>query len=150
MRIDAGDDRSIVVRPHDGLRITYELVYPEPVGAQTYVFDLTGPEAFKREIAPARTFGFVEEIRALEAAGLGQGGQLGNFILIGEGGIVNTELRFPEELARHKILDILGDLYLLGMPLRADVHARKTGHTQNVELVKRLRALTVDRSRPTI
>ena len=140
LRVEAGEDRYISVRPYAGLRITYELVYPEPVGAQTYVFELSGPAAFKREIAPARTFGFVEEIRALEAAGLGQGGQLGNFILIGDRGIVNTELRFPEELARHKILDIVGDLYLLGAPLRAAVHARKTGHGQNVELVRRLRA----------
>ena len=140
VRVDADEDRFISIAPYDGLRVTYELVYPEPVGAQTYRFELTGAESFKREIAPARTFGFVEEIRALEAAGLGQGGQLGNFILIGETGIVNTELRFPEELARHKILDILGDMYLLGAPLRGDIHARKTGHSSNVELVRRLRA----------
>jgi UDP-3-O-acyl N-acetylglucosamine deacetylase len=140
VRVDADGDRFISIAPYDGLRVTYELVYPDPVGAQTYRFELGGSESFKREIAPARTFGFVEEIRALEAAGLGQGGQLGNFILIGETGIVNTELRFPEELARHKILDILGDTYLLGAPLRGDIHARKTGHSSNVELVRRLRS----------
>lgn len=140
VRVDAGEDRFIRIRPHEGLRITYELAYPEPVGAQTYCFELDSADAFKREIAPARTFGFVDEIRALEAAGLGQGGQLGNFILIGEKGIVNTRLRFPEELARHKILDVMGDLYLLGAPLRGDVLARKTGHSQNVELVRKLRA----------
>jgi UDP-3-O-acyl N-acetylglucosamine deacetylase len=140
VRVNAGEDRFISISPYDGLRVTYELVYPEPVGAQTYCFELTGAESFKREIAPARTFGFVEEIRALESAGLGQGGQLGNFILIGESGIVNTELRFPEELARHKILDILGDTYLLGVPLRGDIRARKTGHSTNVELVRQLRA----------
>ena len=97
--------------------------------------------ARRLSLALTGTIPSLEEIRALEAAGLGQGGQLGNFILIGEGGIVNTELRFPEELARHKILDILGDLYLLGRPVRGAVHARKTGHAQNVELVRRLRAL---------
>lgn len=140
VRVEAGEDRFISITPYDGLRITYELVYPEPVGVQTYCFELTGAEAFKSEIAPARTFGFVEEIRALESAGLGQGGQLGNFILIGETGIVNTELRFPEELARHKILDILGDTYLLGVPLRGEIRAHKTGHSNNVELVRRLRA----------
>jgi UDP-3-O-[3-hydroxymyristoyl] N-acetylglucosamine deacetylase len=145
VRVDAGDDRFISIAPFDGLRVTYELVYPDPVGPQTYCFELSDAESFKREIAPARTFGFVEEIRALEAAGLGQGGQLGNFILIGETGIVNTELRFPEELARHKILDILGDTYLLGAPLRGDIHARKTGHSNNVELVRRLRAAATRR-----
>jgi UDP-3-O-acyl N-acetylglucosamine deacetylase len=140
MRFDGGDGGFIELEPYAGLSLTYELSYPEPVGEQTYTFELDGADAFRREIAPARTFGFVEEIRALESAGLGQGGQLGNFILIGETGIVNTRLRFPEELARHKILDLLGDLYLLGMPLHAKVRARKTGHRHNVALVRELRA----------
>jgi UDP-3-O-acyl N-acetylglucosamine deacetylase len=140
VRIDVGDGAFIRVSPHAGLRVTYELSYPEPIGEQAYTFDLSGPECFRRDIAPARTFGFVEEIRALETAGLGQGGQLGNFILIGESGIVNTRLRFEEELARHKILDVLGDLWLLGRPLHGAVHARKTGHRHNVALVRELRA----------
>jgi len=143
LRVDgegAGSDTFISVEPYDGLRVTYELSYPEPVGEQRYTFELAGAQSFRDQIAPARTFGFVEEIRALEAAGLGQGGQLGNFILIGDQGIVNTELRFPEELARHKILDLMGDCYLLGRPLRGAIRARKTGHGHNVELVRRLRA----------
>jgi UDP-3-O-acyl N-acetylglucosamine deacetylase len=140
LRLDSEDGAFIEVTPHDGLRVAYELSYPEPVGEQSYTFDLDAAAAFRREIAPARTFGFVDEIRALESAGLGQGGQLGNFILIGEAGIVNTRLRFPEELARHKILDLLGDLYLLGYPLHASVRARKTGHRHNVALVRELRA----------
>jgi len=139
LRIDPGPDQFISIKPYDGLRITYELSYPAPVGDQTYVFEMRGAQDFKREIAPARTFGFVEEIRALESAGLGQGGQLGNFILIGEQGLVNTELRYPEELARHKILDILGDFYLLGAPIRGEIHARKTGHAHNVALVRKIR-----------
>lgn len=73
--------------------------------------------------------------------GLGQAGQRGSFILIGEQGIVNAELRFPEEPARHKILDILGDFYLLGVPIRGEIHARKTGHSHNVAMVRRLREL---------
>ncbi len=141
IRLEPGPDQFLVLRPYDGLRIRYELSYPEPVGDQTYVFTMRDARDFRREIAPARTFGFVEEIRALESAGLGQGGQLGNFILIGEKGIVNTELRFPEELARHKILDILGDFYLLGAPIRGEIHARKTGHSHNVAMVRRLREM---------
>lgn len=141
IRIDNGADQFLVVKPYDGLKITYELSYPPPIGDQTYVFHMRDALDFRHEIAPARTFGFVEEIRALESAGLGQGGQLGNFILIGEQGIVNTELRYPEELARHKILDILGDFYLLGAPLRAEIHARKTGHSHNVAMVRRIREL---------
>jgi UDP-3-O-acyl N-acetylglucosamine deacetylase len=145
VRLDSAEGWSIRAEPYDGLRVTYELSYPEPVGEQTYTFELDGAAAFRGEIAPARTFGFVEEIRALESAGLGQGGQLGNFILINESGIVNTRLRFPEELARHKILDLLGDLYLLGCPLHASVHARKTGHRHNIALVRELRAQATPR-----
>ncbi|HXC52676.1 MAG TPA: UDP-3-O-acyl-N-acetylglucosamine deacetylase [Candidatus Limnocylindrales bacterium] len=141
IRIDSGPDQFLALRPFDGLRVTYELSYPAPVGDQTYAFTMRDARDFRREIAPARTFGFVEEIRALESAGLGQGGQLGNFILIGDQGIVNTELRFPEELARHKILDILGDFYLLGAPLRGEIHARKTGHSHNVAMVRKLREM---------
>ncbi|MEE8311077.1 MAG: UDP-3-O-acyl-N-acetylglucosamine deacetylase, partial [Candidatus Binatia bacterium] len=100
------EERWIEIVPHDGFRVCYHLEYPAPVGAQSYTFEMTEPSAFRDQIAGARTFGFVDEIRQLEDAGLGQGGQLGNFILIGEQGIVNTELRFPEELARHKILDV--------------------------------------------
>ncbi len=138
VRIDAGPDEFIVIRPHDGFEVTYELSYPPPVGEQSYTFCFEGAGSFRSQIAPARTFGFVEEIRALEGAGLGQGGQLSNFILIGEGRIVNTELRFPEELARHKILDIMGDFYLLGAPIRGSLHARKTGHSQNIALMRLL------------
>lgn len=141
VRIDPAPDQFLCVRPFDGLRVIYELSYPPPIGDQTYVFTMRDARDFRREIAPARTFGFVGEIRELESAGLGQGGQLGNFILIGEQGIVNTELRFPEELARHKILDILGDFYLLGAPLRGEIHARKTGHAHNVAMVRRIREI---------
>lgn len=141
IRLDTGADQFLVLRPFDGLRVTYELSYPMPIGEQTYVFTMRDARDFRREIAPARTFGFVDEIRELESAGLGQGGQLGNFILIGDQGVVNTELRFPEELARHKILDILGDFYLLGAPLRGEIHARKTGHSHNVAMVRRIREI---------
>jgi UDP-3-O-[3-hydroxymyristoyl] N-acetylglucosamine deacetylase len=141
IRLDPAPDQFLVLRPFDGLRITYELSYPPPIGDQTFAFTMRDALDFRHQIAPARTFGFVEEIRQLESAGLGQGGQLGNFILIGEQGIVNTELRFPEELARHKILDILGDFYLLGAPIRGEIHARKTGHSHNVAMVRRVREM---------
>jgi len=139
IRLDFEVDEFISITPCDHFEITYELSYPEPVGEQAYTFVLDGAQSFRSQIAPARTFGFVDEIRALERAGLGKGGQLGNFILIGESGLVNTELRFPEELARHKILDVMGDSYLLGVPLRGAIHARKTGHAANVALMKAVR-----------
>ena len=95
-------------------------------------------EVYKREIAPARTFGFMKDLKMMNELGLGSGGRLDNFILVGEDDIVNTELRFPDEFVRHKILDIVGDLYLLGYPIRGKVTARLTGHRDNIALLKQI------------
>jgi UDP-3-O-[3-hydroxymyristoyl] N-acetylglucosamine deacetylase len=130
----------IRVEPADRLIIDYTLVYPPPIGVQKVHFELTKPEDYVREIAPARTFGFLAEMRKLSEMGLANGGRLDNVILIGDGKVVNTKLRFPEEFARHKILDLLGDLYLLGRPIIGHVVASKTGHSDNLALVRRLQA----------
>jgi UDP-3-O-[3-hydroxymyristoyl] N-acetylglucosamine deacetylase len=127
---------TITISPSDKLTIRYELRYPEPVGEQVYEFTFDGVESFKDQIAPARTFGFMKDVEKLQKAGLAAGGRLDNFILIGENGAVNTELRFPEELARHKVLDAIGDLYLIGRPLRARVNCVMTGHSDNVDILK--------------
>jgi UDP-3-O-acyl-N-acetylglucosamine deacetylase len=81
----------------------------------------------------------VKEIEALEQMGLASGGRLNNFILVGDEGVVNAPLRFPDEFVRHKILDICGDFYLLGRPIRGRIVARKTGHSDNTALVRQLR-----------
>jgi UDP-3-O-[3-hydroxymyristoyl] N-acetylglucosamine deacetylase len=117
------------------------LDYPRPVGRQEYTFVMSGADAFKREIAPARTFGFLKDIEALNEKGLASGGRLNNFILIDDEKIVNTDLRFPDEFVRHKILDMVGDLYLLGRPLRAKITANMTGHSDNIALVRLLREI---------
>ncbi len=134
-----GGGEYLCIEPADVFGVRYILDYPQPVGRQEYVFQFTDTERFKTEIAPARTFGFLREIETLEKMGLASGGRLNNCILIGENGIVNTPLRFPDEFARHKILDIMGDFYLLGRPLRGFVTARMTGHSDNVALLKLLR-----------
>jgi UDP-3-O-acyl-N-acetylglucosamine deacetylase len=72
--------------------------------------------------------------------GLGTGGRLDNFILVGDDAVINTELRFPDEFVRHKILDVVGDLYLLGYPIRGRVTARLTGHRDNIALLKAIQA----------
>lgn len=136
----AGNE-SLRIEPADGLIVSYELNYPEPVGAQRFEYRLGGVDGFKQEIAPARTFGFMKDIERLQQAGLAAGGRLDNFILIGSDSIVNTTLRLEEELARHKILDILGDLFLLGRPLRGKITARMSGHSDNVALINQLRPL---------
>lgn len=138
-----GDDdpaaKGIAIEPADRFEVHYTLEYPPPIGRQEYEFRLTGPEAFAREIAPARTFGFVREIETLEQMGLANGGRLNNFILVGEEGVVNAPLRFPDEFVRHKILDVMGDFYLLGRPVRGRIVARKTGHSDNAALLRVLR-----------
>lgn len=134
-----GSDAEISISPYEGFKITYELSHPPPVGDQTYTFELDSPAAFRDQIAPARTFGFLNEVSALEEMGLAKGGKLDNVILVSDHGVINTPLRFPEEFARHKILDIMGDFYLLGRPISGAIHARKTGHTENIALLRKIR-----------
>lgn len=133
-----GEEEWIRVEPFDGFAVTYILEYPLPVGRQEYSFELRDPQSFRDEIAPARTFGFVKDMKLLASMGLASGGRLDNCILIDDEKIVNTTLRFPDELARHKILDIFGDMYLLGRPLRGRIIARRTGHSENIALLRRL------------
>jgi UDP-3-O-[3-hydroxymyristoyl] N-acetylglucosamine deacetylase len=129
----------IRIDPADAFSVRYELRYPKPVGTQDYFYRHRGPDSFKEEIAPARTFGFLRDIAQLEKMGLAAGGRLSNFILIDDEKIVNTELRFPDELARHKILDIIGDFYLLGRPIRGAVTACMTGHSDNIALLREIK-----------
>ncbi len=126
--------KSLVLEPAEQLEVSYLLRYPPPIGEQRYDFRLSSFDAYRREVAPARTFGFLRDLPMMNELGLGSGGRLDNFILVGDDDVVNTELRFPDEFARHKILDIVGDLYLLGYPVRGRVVARFTGHRDNIAL----------------
>ncbi|MEJ5166523.1 MAG: UDP-3-O-acyl-N-acetylglucosamine deacetylase [Thermoanaerobaculia bacterium] len=128
----------ISIKPYDGLKITYHLDYPPPVGKESFTYEHKNPEKFIEEIAPARTFGFMKDIGELEKMGLGSGGRLNNFILIGEEGVLNTTLRFEKEFSRHKILDIFGDIYLLGRPIFGEIEAFMTGHSDNHNLLREI------------
>jgi UDP-3-O-acyl N-acetylglucosamine deacetylase len=139
-RIDAGK-ASILLEPCDAFEIDYTLEYPAPVGKQRFVFRLDDPSIYRKEIAPARTFGFARDIGMLQRQGLALGGRFDNFVLFGEEGPINDALRFPDEPVRHKIMDMIGDLYLLGRRLQARVVARMTGHTQNIAVLKKVREL---------
>ena len=138
--IDAGK-ASIRLEPCDAFEIDYTLEYPAPVGRQRFVFRLDDPAVYRKEIAPARTFGFARDIGQLQRQGLALGGRFDNFVLFGEEGPINDALRFPDEPVRHKIMDMIGDLYLLGRRLQARVVARMTGHTQNIAVLKKVREL---------
>ena len=131
-------DKSLVIEPSDRFSVLYHLNYPHPVGDQTAYFVLEDEASFKEQIAPARTFGFLKDVEMLNRMGLGVGGRLHNFILVDDEKVVNTELRFSDEFARHKILDLIGDVYLLNRPVRGKVTAHLTGHTENYVLMKKI------------
>jgi UDP-3-O-[3-hydroxymyristoyl] N-acetylglucosamine deacetylase len=137
--VGAEGGECISIEPADNFSVRYVLSYPQPVGVQEHTYIFAGPEYFKSEIAPARTFGFLEDIEKLQSLGLVSGGKLNNCILIDQEKIINTDLRYPNELARHKILDILGDFYLLGNQIRGAITARMTGHSDNIALLRELK-----------
>jgi UDP-3-O-[3-hydroxymyristoyl] N-acetylglucosamine deacetylase len=126
----------IRAEPAAGLALSYAIDFDHPaVGRQELSIE-HDQERFTREIAPARTFAFASELGALRDAGLARGGSLACGVLVGERGIVNPEgLRFPDELVRHKILDLYGDLALLGVRLRARVRVERGGHRLHQALV---------------
>jgi UDP-3-O-acyl N-acetylglucosamine deacetylase len=136
---DHENGKGIGIEPYDGFSIRYTLAYPDPIGRQEYSYVHRGPDSFREEIAPARTFGFVRDMKAMAAVGLANGGRLDNCILVDDEKVVNTTLRFDEEFARHKILDIMGDFYLLGRAIRGRITARMTGHGDNISLLRALR-----------
>ncbi len=131
----------IAASPHDGFRLSFTIDYENrTIGTQYASFELT-EKTFLEESAPARTFALQSDVEDLQKRGLIKGGSLENAIVVGKDGIVNqSDLRFPDEFVRHKILDLLGDLALLGMPLRGHVFASKSGHSTNVKFVDRLRS----------
>lgn len=131
--------RRIRVEPSDRFEIDCLIDFTHPmIGQQHYRFALTNG-AFGREIAAARTFGFTEEIEALRRANLIRGGSLDNAIVLTPEGMLNeTSLRFADEFVRHKILDIIGDLALLGMPLLGRVIAERSGHVLHAALMTKL------------
>ncbi|MDI6794826.1 MAG: bifunctional UDP-3-O-[3-hydroxymyristoyl] N-acetylglucosamine deacetylase/3-hydroxyacyl-ACP dehydratase [bacterium] len=131
-------DREITLLPDDKLTITCMIDFTHPaVGSQAASFTLT-PETFVNEIAPARTFGFLEEVETLKQQGLARGGSLENVIVIGPERILNDSLRFDNELVRHKILDLMGDLSLLGTPFYGRITAIKPGHSLNVKMARKI------------
>lgn len=141
---ETSDGKFIKIEPADRFSVTYTTIYPEPLGKMTYHFIMNSFEDFEREIAPARTYGFVDELSKLSQMGLAEGGRIDNFIMIDRGKVLNTELRFKEELARHKILDIIGDFYLLGRPIRGKITAQKTGHSENVRMINLIKQTFAD------
>ena len=132
--------RRISVEPLDGFEIDCLIDFPHPlIGMQHLRFDALEANGFGREIASARTFGFTEEIEALRRANLIRGGSIDNAIVLTPDGMLNqTGLRSRDEFVRHKILDIIGDLALVGMPLLGLVRAERSGHLFHTMLMTKL------------
>jgi UDP-3-O-[3-hydroxymyristoyl] N-acetylglucosamine deacetylase len=131
--------RRIRIEPSSTTKITYSIQYNHPmIQTQTYFYEHSA-RAFEREIADARTFGFLQEVEALWARGLGQGGNLDNTIVLSQDGILNESgLRFANEFVRHKILDLIGDFSLLGVPFIGHLIAERSGHAIHTRLVQQI------------
>lgn len=136
----AEGDRRIAIYPADEFRIRCCVDYAHPCVGRQEVELLVNRETFSHWLAPARTFGFFEEEKPLRAIGLIRGVSYENVIVLNHDRIVNGPLRFPDEFGRHKALDLIGDLALVGHPLKALVVAHKAGHALHTQLVTRLLA----------
>jgi UDP-3-O-[3-hydroxymyristoyl] N-acetylglucosamine deacetylase len=121
-------DKRIAIYPSDHFKVTYSIAFDHPLlRHQSRTMRITA-DAFVEDIAPARTFGFLKEVEMLRQQGLALGGSLENAIVIGDTGVLNNALRFDDEFVRHKILDVIGDLALLGHPVIGHVVAHRGGH----------------------
>lgn len=136
------DNKFITALPYDGLRITFTSINPHPLLGTQMRDVVIDHDSYMKEIAPARTIGFTWELEAMRKMGLGKGGTLENAVVYSETECL-SQLRFPDELVRHKILDILGDISLVG-PLHAHIIAVLGSHKLNAELSEKLQALKKD------
>ena len=138
-RVDGEEGkRFIMALPYDGFRVSFVSVNPHPlIGIQYADFEIT-EEIYEHEIAPARTIAYEKEVAALHSMGLGLGGTMENVIVYNDAGWLN-ELNYPDELVRHKILDVIGDMRLAGF-LNCHIVAAASGHALNTQLAKKLAA----------
>ncbi len=132
--------RWIRVSPGRGLQISYAVDFAHPaIRRQELHIPKMGPEVFERELARARTFGFLDDVHRLWRDGLARGGSLDNTVVLDAERVLNPDgLRWPDEFVRHKVLDLLGDLALLGMPIEGHVEVERGGHALHQALVKGL------------
>jgi len=132
-------DKKITILPADRFLLTCDVFFPHPlVGRQVLDIEVT-PERYAAEIAPARTFGFEYELDQMRNMGLIRGASLANAVCFDREGVMNPEgLRFPDECCRHKALDLIGDLALIGKPLLGHVIAERAGHAMHAALVARI------------
>lgn len=125
----------LAFEPHPGLKISYEIEYAHPaIGRQEISLEIDAG-TFEREVAPARTYGFVRDLDRYRSLGLAMGSSMDNTIGLDDEKVVNPPLRFPDEFVRHKVLDLVGDLALLGRPVRGYFKARRAGHALHLRAI---------------
>jgi len=136
--VSDGEGRAAIL-PSSEFRITYEIDFSHPlIGKQSYDM-IFSHDTYERNICAARTFGFLQDVEYLQARGLALGGSLNNAIVLDDNKVINKEgLRFPDEFVKHKILDAIGDLSLIGMPIIGHFVAYKSGHRLNNLLLRKL------------
>ena len=131
-------EKSIRITPANRLIIKYRIDFDHPViGRESMHFDF-GHDSFLKKIAPARTFGFMRDVEKLRAAGLARGGSVENAVVLDDRGVVNGPLRFKDEFVRHKILDLVGDLALVGRPIAGEITAYRAGHALHSRFVEKI------------
>ncbi len=130
-------DKSCALYPASGFRVSYHLDYAHPLLSNCKVsFDFSR-QGYAREVSRARTFGFIHEVEALQKAGLALGGSMDNAVVLDKYGVLNEGgLRYADECARHKVLDTVGDLFLIGYPIVGAFEGEKSGHAMNSQLVQ--------------
>jgi UDP-3-O-[3-hydroxymyristoyl] N-acetylglucosamine deacetylase len=131
-------DRRIGIYPAEDFHVVCYVDFPHPLVGQQQIEMIVLPETFRALLARARTFCFERDIEPLRSMGLIRGGSLDNAIVLTDGGVMNGPLRYPDEFGRHKALDLIGDLALVGLPLLGRVEAHKAGHALHTQLVSRL------------
>jgi UDP-3-O-[3-hydroxymyristoyl] N-acetylglucosamine deacetylase/3-hydroxyacyl-[acyl-carrier-protein] dehydratase len=132
------DGASIVLLPSSDFKISYTLSYNHPLLRAQFMEISINCENFQNELGCARTFCLEEEAAELKSKGLGEGANYENTLVVGREGVIRNKLRFPDEFIRHKILDLLGDLYILGRPLKGHIIALRSGHSLNLKLANKI------------
>ena len=131
-------DKRIAVYPSDHFKVTYSISFDHPLLRHQSRTQQITEDSFAEEIAPARTFGFLKEVEQMRQKGLALGGSLDNAIVLGETGVLNNTLRFEDEFVRHKILDVIGDLALVGHPIIGHVVAHRAGHALHAGFAQKI------------
>lgn len=140
--------KQLIAMPSDKFMISFTIDYDNPVIGTQYAQFVITPETFRKEIMYARTFGFTREVEELRKQGLALGGDLTNAIVVGDDGILNEGLRSADEFVRHKVLDLVGDLFLTGLSLKGHFIAIKSGHALNVQMASLLKKRYLEQKSP--